>query len=116
MSIITRSSFNSDLLPIVKNWYGVSYKDLPTFYDKVFTVEQADNRAYQMDAVISGMSTLQQKGEGSSLTLDSSRQMYTPKYTHISYALGFVITKEMFSDSIAMKNAKKLLSLEIQVN
>lgn len=111
MSIITTSNFSSDLVPLVKNWFGIAYKELPSFFDKMFKVEQADARAYQTDALVSGMGLLQQKDESNALTIDHSKQLYTPQYRHITYALGFVITMEMMEDGDAMKNAKKFTEM-----
>lgn len=111
MSIINTSSFTSDLLPLVKNWFGGSYNDYPTMYDKMVTVEQADAQAYQVDALMSGFSTLQQTDEGVPLTYDTARQEFTPRYVHVDYLLGFIITQNMMDDGIAMKNAKKFTEM-----
>lgn len=111
MSIINTSSFRSDLLPLVKNWFGLAYKDYDKLYEKMMKVEAADARAYQVDALVSGLSPLQAKDEGSSLTLDSARQGITPRYVHTTYALGFVITMEMMEDGDAFRNAKKFTDM-----
>lgn len=111
MSIINTSSFRSDLLPLVKKWFGDAYKDLPNLYEKMLKVEAADARAYQVDALVSTMAPLQQKDEGSPLTIDSSRQGITPRYVHSSYALGFIITMEMMEDGDAFKNAKRFTEM-----
>jgi len=106
MSLINVSSFQSDLKPIVKKWFGDSYKDHPQLFSQFMQVESSTD-AFDVDAVITGMGTLQRKDEGNSLTFDSSRQEYTPRYTHLTYSLGFIITKEMMQDGKAMKNAKR---------
>lgn len=111
MSIINTSSFRSDLLPLVKTWFGDAYKDYNGLYEKMLKVEAADERAYQVNALVSTMLPLQQKDEGSPLTLDSARQGITPRYVHSSYALGFIITMEMMEDGDAFKNAKRFTEM-----
>lgn len=106
MSIITTSNFHSDLLPLVKVWFGNSYDMLPTYFDKMLKVEKPDDRAYQVDALVSGLGTLQQKSEGSSLIYDISKESFKPKYLHTTYSLGFQISMEMIQDGDAFRNAK----------
>jgi hypothetical protein len=74
-------------------------------------VEVADARAYQVDALVSTMAPMQEKDEGSPLTIDSSRQGITPRYVHLTYALGYIITMEMMEDGDAFKNAKRFTKM-----
>jgi len=111
MSLINRSSFRSDLIPLVKDWFGDAYKNYNSLYDKILKVKQADDRAYQVNAMVSTMLPLQQKDEGTVLTLDSARQGITPRYVHTTYALGFIITMEMMEDGDAFKNAKRFTEM-----
>lgn len=106
MSIITTSSASSDLLPLVKNWFGLAYPKLPLFYDKMVTVESTTTN-YQVDAIMDTFGLLQRKNEGSAVTYDTSREVYKPTYQPVSYALGFIITKEAMDDGIAMLKAKR---------
>jgi hypothetical protein len=105
MSIINTSSFSADLLPLIKNWYGLAYKDMPLYFDRMVKVEQMTSN-YQVDAIIDTMGLLQRKNEGSSLTYDTSKEVYKPTYQAVAYALGFIITKEAVDDGIAMLKAK----------
>lgn len=104
------SSYNVDLKPLVKNWFGIAYKDKPSFYDKVFKVEKSSD-AYEVDAHAVGMGLLQEKSEGGSISYDQSNEEYKPRYTHTSYALGFVITKEAVDDLRAMGQAKRFTEM-----
>ncbi len=40
------------------------------------------------------------KGEGDSVTMDVMRQGFLQRYTHVVYALGFSITRELFEDDL----------------
>lgn len=105
MSIINTGSFSSDLLPLVKNWFGASYKDMPLYFNRIMKVESTSTN-YQVDAIVDTLGLLQRKNEGSALTYDSSKEAHKPTYQPVAYALGFIITKEAMDDGLAMLKAK----------
>jgi hypothetical protein len=106
MSIINTSSFSSDLLPLVKKWFGDSYDKMPLYYDKMVAVEKTD-RNYHVEAIMDTLGLLQRKNEGSALTYDTSKEVFKPTYQAVAYALGFIITKEAMDDGDAMLKAKR---------
>lgn len=106
MSIINTSSFSSDLLPLVKTWFGDAYAKMPLYYDKMVTVESTD-RNYDVEAIIDTLGMLQRKNEGSALPFDTSKEVFKPTYQAVAYALGFIITKEALDDGEAMLKAKR---------
>lgn len=112
-NLIQRSSFQSDLLPIINKWEGDAYKLYPALYPLICEVEKS-NQAFEVDGVMMGMSTLQNKPEGEALKYDTARQMYTPRYTHLTYALGFKITMEMQMDGSAMRNASRFTKMLVK--
>lgn len=107
MSVITTSSFAADVGPLKVQWFGNKYKQIPKMYDKMFEVAQGDEKSYQVDALVSSFGLLQQKDEDASITYDTSKQAYLPRYQFIVYSLGFRITMEMMKDGEAFKNAKE---------
>jgi hypothetical protein len=72
MSIIATSNFASDLLPLVKNWYGEVIA-MPMYYDKMVKVEATD-RNYHVEAIRDSLGVMLRKNEGSALTYDSSKK------------------------------------------
>lgn len=110
-AIINTSSFHSDLLPLVKTWFGMSYPNVLTFHDKIMKVEAADARAYQIDALVQGMGLMQRKDEAQPFALDLSKEGIKPTYQHVTYGLGFLITMEMMEDGDAFRNAKKFTEM-----
>lgn len=111
MSTINTSSFHSDLLPgLVKKWFTVVPTDYEELYSKMMAVETS-NAAYEIHGTITGFGALVQKGQSASLTLDNSQEAYKPRYEHLTYALGFAITKEMVRDGTAFKDAKKFTEM-----
>jgi hypothetical protein len=97
MAIITSSSFAKALWPGVNAWYGKAYKEYATEYDKVFP-KYGSKKAYEEDVGVSSLGLASEKTQGGPIAYDDERQGFTTRYTHIVYALGFIITREMFED------------------
>lgn len=112
-SPIMRSSFQSDLLPIINDWYGDDYKMQEDFVGKICEIEKSED-AFEVEGVLVGMSTMQKKGEGETFKYDTSRQLYTPRFTHDTWALGFKISMEMMQDGKAMKEARRFTRMLVK--
>jgi hypothetical protein len=97
MSIITSSSFAKALWPGVNAWYGKAYNDYPVEWDKLFE-KNSSKKAYEEDVGLSGFGLARVKPEGSPIEYDSERQGFTSRYNHVVYALGFMITREIYED------------------
>ena len=97
MAVITSSSFAKALWPGVNAWYGKAYSEYPTEWDKIFT-KYSSKKAYEEDVGTSGFSLAQTKPEGQPIAYDDERQGFTTRYTHITYGLGFIVTREAFDD------------------
>lgn len=105
--IIITGSFPQALRPGINKWVGDVYKDYAPLYSKIFKVEKPDSRAYVEDAVMSGMSLLVAKDESAGIRFDAAKQDYSPRYDHLAYGLGFIITMEMLEDGLAMSKAQR---------
>lgn len=106
MSLITTSSFESDLLPgLIREWFG-EYKDIPTMYDQYMKMQESD-QAYEIYGSVIPLGASQRKPQGSALSLDTSEEFFKPIFTNICFASGFEITKEMRMNGKAFGNAKK---------
>lgn len=95
--IITSSSFAKLLWPGLNAIYGKSYNDYPVEWDKLFEKNSSD-RAYEEDLGLSSFGLASVKNEGAPITYDTERQGFTSRYNHVVYALGFIITREIFED------------------
>ena len=98
MSTIQSSNFAKALYPGVNAWYGQKYNEFDKEWTKLFDTYKS-TRQWEEDVGTSGMGLFQVKPEGEAIQMDSERQAFTTRYTHIVYALGFVITREMFEDN-----------------
>lgn len=97
MSTINSGSFAKALWPGVNAWYGKSYGEYQTEFDKLFE-KNTSSRAFEEDVGISSFGLAVQKSEGSPISYDSEKQAFISRYQHVVYALGFVITREMMED------------------
>lgn len=96
---ITTASFAKSLFPGVKAWYGQSYNDFPVEYTKLVETESS-RRAFEEYVGTSGLGLLSQKSEGAPITYDTMRQGFTTRITPVTWASGFVITREAYEDDL----------------
>lgn len=95
--IINTSSFAKALWPGVNAWYGKAYNEYQVEYTKLFETHKS-TRNFEEDVGTSGFGLAQVKPEGSGIAYDSERQAFITRYTHVVYALGFIITREIMED------------------
>jgi hypothetical protein len=95
--VINTSSFAKALWPGVNTWYGDAYNQYPVEWDKLFE-KYTSRKAFEEDVGGSYFGLAPVKGEGSPVSYDSARQGFTSRYNHVVYALGFIITREIYDD------------------
>ncbi len=96
---INRGLFSKALWEGMQAWYGDQYNQFNTEYDKQFTVTRS-KKAFEEDILISGLALATLKTEGSSVSYQDMSQGWVSRYTHLTYATGFVITDEMVDDDL----------------
>ena len=99
MGIITTASFAKALWPGVRTWYGLKYAEYPVEYLDIFD-KFPSSLAFEEEAGISGFGLARLKTEGGGITYDSASQAFVSRYVHAVYALGFMISKEMYDDGL----------------
>jgi hypothetical protein len=105
MAIVT-NDFAKALYPGVNEWYGDEYNQHDVEYSALFDKETS-SRNFEEDVGLTGFGLAVVKPEGGSITYDSQRQGFTTRYTHITYGLGFIVTREMFEDDLYKVVGKK---------
>lgn len=106
MTLITTGDFAQNLRPGINTWAGLTYESFPTLYDKMFDVEEGEARAYQEDVMSSTLGLALVKPQGSPISYDKGEQAWSVRYTHVMYALGFIITLEAIEDGTGIKLAE----------
>jgi len=111
MGVISTGSFAKDLWPGVNKWYGITYSSYPVEHLQVFDKENS-SMAWEEDVGTSTFGLAPIKTEGGSIAYDEARQGFVDRYSHVTYGLGFHITREMVEDglagTIALRRAKAL--------
>lgn len=95
--VITTSHFGKALWPGINAWYGKAYEDYPVEYTDLFDTFKS-SKAFEEDVMVSSFGLAPVKEEGAAIQYDSEQQGFISRYSHVTYALGFIITREMFDD------------------
>lgn len=111
MGVISTGNFAKDLWPGVNKWYGITYNQYPVEHLSIFDKENS-SMAWEEDVGASTFGLAPVKPEGGGITYDEARQGFIDRYTHVTYGLGFMITREMVEDglagTVALRRAKAL--------
>lgn len=97
MSAINTNSFAKALWPGINAWWGKAYEEYPVEWTELFDTHTSD-KAYEEDVGISSFGLAPVKPEGASIQYDREIQGYTTRYGHVTYAMGFIITREIMED------------------
>lgn len=106
MSVMTTGNFAKLLWPGIKKMYGDKYDQHKLEYPQIFTKESSD-KAYEEYQGISGFGLAQKKPEGQPIAMDTMRQGFTTRASNVTFALGFIITRELYEDDQYAKVASQ---------
>lgn len=98
MSVINSSSFAKLLWPGINSIYGKAYNDYPEEWKALGFEINKSSKAYEEDVGLSSFGLAAVKSEGGPISYDSEKQGFTTRYNHVVYALGFMITREIYED------------------
>jgi len=98
-STITRGSIPRLLQEGVKNVFGNNYKMLDPIHSKLYEVI-GSKKAYELAVMLEGFGVASVKEEGDDITFDSRQQGTTPKYVHVTWGKGFIMTREAIRDEL----------------
>jgi len=94
---INSGSFAKALWPGINAWYGAEYNEFQVEYDKLVDIHSS-RKQFEEDVGGSYFGLAVVKNEGAPISYDTARQGFTTRYNHVVYALGFIITREIFED------------------
>ena len=97
--IITTASHPKALWPGIKAWWGQVYDEHKEEYSQLFDSDTSSMN-YEEDVQLTGFGLAPVKSEGSGVSYDSEIQGFTTRYTHVAYALGYIVTKEELDDNL----------------
>ena len=107
--VITTGSHPKLLWPGIHSIWGQVYNQHPTEYTDLYEMDKS-TRAYEQDVQVTPFGLAPIKGQGAPITYDSEMQGWVATYSHIAYALGYIVTKEEIDDNqykeVATRRAK----------
>lgn len=107
--IINTGSHPKLLWPGIHATWGQIYAEHPTEYTDLYEENNSD-KAYEEELQVTGFGLAPIKPEGQSVSYDSEVQGALARYTHIAYALGYIVTYEELRDNlyeiVAQRRAK----------
>lgn len=98
MGVISTGDIAKLLKPGLNAVWGKEYTEHPMEYRDLFDTEPS-TMAYEEEVLVPGFGLAPVKEQGAATQYDSTSQGYTARYTHVSYGLGFVVTREAIDDN-----------------
>tara|TARA_R110000803_G_scaffold58245_2_gene116481 strand:- start:707 stop:1630 length:924 start_codon:yes stop_codon:yes gene_type:complete len=83
----------------VKNVFGQAYEEHTEQCSMLFN-EESSNKAFELDQQFEGFGLAPVKNEGAGVAYDSQSEGFTPKYPNLTYAKGFIVTREAMEDNL----------------
>lgn len=99
MAVITTGTHPKALWPGIKAWWGRSYDEHLPEYPDLFETDTSD-KAYEEEVEITGFGLAPVKPQGSQIFYDTEVQGPVSRYTHVAYALGYIVTYEELRDDL----------------
>lgn len=88
-------NFGEILEPGLKDIWGILPATYQEEYSKIFTIKNSKKQT-EHTLSLAGFGTMPSKAQGSSVTYAEPIQGYKHSVSHTTYALGFIVTKEMY--------------------
>lgn len=106
MAIINNGSQSRALLPGVKEWFGMSYEAHPMEYKEIFEVISSTQN-FERDVSHYGLGLAVVKPEGENISYDTMAQAFEKRYVHVTYGLGYILSREAIEDNLYIDLAEK---------
>jgi len=105
MAIITTGAHPKALWPGVAAWWGRMYNEHKEEYPDLFD-QDTSKKNYEEDVQLTGFGLAPVKTQGAPVSYDTEQQGPVSRYTHVAYALGYIVTKEELDDNLYMEVSK----------
>lgn len=99
MAPITTGSHPKAMWPGINAWFGLQYNEHEEQWPELFELSPSE-QAWEEDVLGTGFGLAQVKPQGQGIAYDEELQGYIQRYTHVVYALGFIVTEEEQEDNL----------------
>ena len=114
--VITTGSHPKALWPGMRKFWGREYSEFPQEWSKIFDTETSEKN-YEEDTEVTGFGLAPVKAQAGAVSFDSESSGPTRRYTHITYGLGYIVTREEQEDNlyeIVSKRRIKALAFSVR--
>ncbi len=114
--VITTGNHPKALWPGMRAFWGRQYSEHPVEWKQIFE-DASSEKAYEEDAEVTGFGLATVKNQGAAVSYDSESQGPTKRYTHVTYGLGYIVTREELEDNlyeVVSKRRIKALAFSIR--
>jgi hypothetical protein len=98
------------LYPGVNTFFMTKYNEYDDKYTSLFDVFDS-KRNFEEDVALSNFGLMLAKSEMAPITYDTMRQGWTARYTHVTYGLGFQVSRELVEDNMYKEVSLKKASM-----
>lgn len=99
MAVITSGNHPKALWPGIHAWWGRKYDEHVEECLELFDQDSSE-QSYEEDVQVKGFGLAPVKPEGMGISYDAEVQGYVTRYTHVAYALGYIVTYEELKDGL----------------
>lgn len=98
---ITAQHFGDDLEEGVSSWFGLKYNEHKEEHSVIFTKHKS-NRMYERDRGVTSFGMAPVKAHNTAIQYRDIQQGFQNEYFNATYGLGFMISKELYDDGVAV--------------
>lgn len=102
MAVISTANDPKLLWPGLNAVWGRDYEEHPKEFPDLFDIETSEMN-YEEDVEMTGFGLASVKQQGAATIYDTESQGTVTRYTHVAFALGFIVTREERDDNLYEK-------------
>jgi len=108
MALINTGSIAKLLRPGLDSMVGLSYDMYAPEWQDIFDTVKASDMNFEEDIIMTGLGLAPVKPQGSPMEFDAMQQAAVQQYVHVTYGIGYAITREAVEDNLYAKQAVKI--------
>lgn len=105
---LNTGSISKLLRPGINSVAGLAYDMYPAEWSEIFDSAEPSEMNYEEDIIMYGMGLAPIKQQQAPLASDTMQQASYIRYTHITYGIGYSITREAVEDNLYPKQAMEI--------
>ncbi len=97
--VITTGNHPKALWPGMRKFWGREYSEHPVEWKHIFE-NNTSEKNYEEDTEVTGFTLASVKQQAAAIEYQSETQGPTKRYTHVTYATGYIVTREELEDNL----------------